>query len=137
VLYLKSSILTAIVAFAFTLNPAQAGMTPKDTFAIVDLNDTIVPIFKVRYCEDWRPVKIFPNIAVTNECVILIDKDSTHVMAMDTLGRCLKVFERPRGTILSMKCHSTSSQVELMILTSKTRATIYRSSYDSVRWRAI
>jgi len=137
VLYLKSSILTAIAAFAFTHHPAQAGKTPKDTFAIVELNDTIVPIFKVRYCEDWEPFKIFPNIAVTDEGVILIDKDSAHVMAMDTMGKCLKVFERPRGTVLSMKCHSTTHEVELMILTSKTRATIYRSAYENIKWRTI
>lgn len=136
-LNLKYVVLTTIVVFAFTHYRAQAGRTPKDTFAIVDINDTIVPIFKVRFCEDWHSPRMFPIIAVTDEGIILIAKDSSHVMAMDTTGKCLRVFERPRGTLLSMKCHSFSQDIELMILTSKTRATVYRSSYDSIEWRSI
>lgn len=136
-LYLKSSILTAIAAFAFAHHPAQGGKAGRDTFDIVQLNDTISPIFKVRFCEDWHSPRIFPIIAVTDEGVILIAKDSNHVMALDTMGKCLRVFERPRGTLLSVKCRSTSQNIELMILTSKARATIYRSCYDSIEWRSI
>jgi hypothetical protein len=80
---------------------------------------------------------MYPVVAVSNSGDIYIAKDSVSIVVVDTGGVVIQSIRRPSGNLLAIRIRESLREIELVVVTSKRRATVFRTGHDSIQWRKV